>query len=349
MGEVSSAKAGCAKSLRELKNVEYSLGDTFVDGDVAMARRREKLRGGGVKTVENVHDVLGVVQTALLAQVKRGGVPLGPAEITAVMRKLWDEAQSNGSGPAAEPRESFDASQKRSEKQAGGDITEVVGTLRVEAPDENAAVPAASSGDPEGSLSSWEGFSIVLASPFLQDIQQGSEIGVTEIPGVLVLVWASLLEMLAGEENMNKCRSKCGKLVAQLESNKGKTPTELKEMVEEHEISFKTLAYLFSKIIMRFEKFEKRRDWFVRMVNEALEDYSLPDLRNGGGQDWEFGDEAFVKLFRAIMVDESSNQPNALMERVTEMVWKQHDTKGIRVATGFLKHIGADRKSSRSS
>ena len=106
----------------------------------AMARRREKLRGGSVKTVENVHDVLGVVQTALLAQVKRGGVPLGPSEINAVMRKLWDEAKAHGSGPDAEPSESYEASQKRSEKQSSGDITSVVSALRVEGGGPPAAV-----------------------------------------------------------------------------------------------------------------------------------------------------------------------------------------------------------------
>ncbi|MEC9465299.1 MAG: hypothetical protein VX834_05925 [Myxococcota bacterium] len=315
-----------------------------------MARRREKLRGGSVKTVENVHDVLGVVQTALLAQVKRGGVPLGPSEINAVMRKLWDEAKAHGSGPDAEPSESYEASQKRSEKQSSGDITSVVSALRVEGGGPPAAVSeGAPAREALAATVSWDGFSTVLASPFLDKIERGPEVGITEVPAVFVPIWERLLEMLAGEENMNKCRSKCGKLVSQVEGNKAKSPVELKRMIEDDEISFKALSYVFSKVIMRFEKFEKRRDWFVRMVNEELEEYDLPDLRGGGGQAWQFTDEAFVKLFRAIMVDEASNHPNSLMERVTELVWKQHDTKGIRVATGFLKSLGAQRKGKQGS
>ena len=305
-----------------------------------------------MKTVENVHEVLGVVQTALLAQLRRGGVPLGETEISSVMRKLWLEAKNNGKGAAADPGESFESFQARSSKQAKGDIQGVVETLNVDAPKKEpaaaAAKPAGGGVEQDGATASWQGFGIILASPFLDKIEQGKEVGVTDVPGVFVPIWETILEMLAGEENMSKCRGKCGKLVTQLEGSKWKTPSQLKDMVFDDDISFKALSYVFSKVIMRFEKFEKRKEWFVRMVNEELEEYSVPNLRGGGGSEWEFTDEAFVKLFRAIMVDEASNRPNALMDRVTELVWKQHDTKGIKVATGFLKSLGAERKSSRS-
>lgn len=57
---------------------------------------------------------------------------------------------------------------------------------------------------------------------------------------------------------------------------------------------------------MRFEKFEYRREWMVRVLNDALEDTELETLQDGD-EIWEFSEQSFTQLFRRYALDGKSN------------------------------------------
>jgi hypothetical protein len=57
---------------------------------------------------------------------------------------------------------------------------------------------------------------------------------------------------------------------------------------------------------MRFEKFEHRREWMVRMLNDALDDTELATLQDGD-EIWKFSEQSFTQLFRRYALDGKSN------------------------------------------
>ena len=124
----------------------------------------------------------------------------------------------------------------------------------------------------------------------------------------------------------------------------GLDANQLRDRVTSDAGAQKIFAYLLSKLVMRFEKFERRREWMVRMLNDELDDIALPCIE-GTEDPWEFSESAFTKIFRRYGVDESSNTQNPIMDRAYELIWKQHDAKGISVASKFLKGLDAQRKS----
>lgn len=66
------------------------------------------------------------------------------------------------------------------------------------------------------------------------------------------------------------------------------------------------MEYLLSKLEMRFEKFEYRREWMVRVLNDALEDTELETLQDGD-EIWEFSEQSFTQLVRRYALDGKSN------------------------------------------
>ena len=73
-------------------------------------------------------------------------------------------------------------------------------------------------------------------------------------------------------------------------------------------------------------------------------DIDIPTLKDTD-EDWDFSEETFTLLFRRYAVDGKSNTQSPVMDRAYELIWKQHDAKGISVAAKFLKGLGAQRKS----
>lgn len=310
------------------------------------SRKRTKLEGGAVETAKSVHDVLEIVQTAMLAQVRRGGVPLGPNEIASVIRKLWDEAEKQDHGAA--PTESFEKVQARSAQESKGDIQKTVERLRVEAKGSGEDLtPSEASAPVQAQSLGLSGFAWVLAAPFADLMTHDSEIPEDVLPWAMVPALESVMTMLCGEETIEKCRVKAEPLVAELELA-GLGGAELKSRVLADPRANKILAYLLSKLVMRFEKFERRREWMVRMLNDELEDTELPTLQ-GTGEIWEFSEQSFTQLFRRYAVDGKSNTQSPVMDRAYELIWKQHDAKGISVAAKFLKGLGAQRKTRSSN
>ena len=306
------------------------------------SRKRKKPKGGAVETVKSVHDVLEVVQTAMLAQVRRGGVPLGPNEIASVIRKLWTEAEMQDHGVG--PTESFESAKARSIQESKGDIQKTVEKLRVEA---TASAPAVSGAKPttenEKQGLNLSGFAWILVAPLAELMTDESEIGIEQLPWAIVPALETVITMLCGEETIEKCRAKSETLVAELEQA-NLNAAELKLRVLADPRAHKILAYLLSKLVMRFEKFERRREWMTRMLNDELEEVELPTLK-ATDDTWEFSEESFTQLFRSYAVDVKTNTQSPVMDRAYELIWKQHDAKGISVAAKFLKGLGAQRKS----
>ena len=306
------------------------------------SRKRTKLEGGAVETVKSVHDVLEVVQTAMLAQVRRGGAPLGPNEIAAVIRKLWVEAEKGDHGLA--PEQSFDASKARSLQDSKGDIQQTVAKLRVEATGGSSQTEVSSQAVvPSSAGLPLTGLSWILVAPFADLMSGESEISPDNLPWSMVPAFEAVMTMLCGEETLEKCRVKAEPMCEELEQS-GLDAGQLRERVASDARANKIFAYLLSKLVMRFEKFERRREWMVRTLNDELDDAELP-LIQGTENEWEFSESCFNKVFRRYAVEEASNTQNAIMDRAYELIWKQHDAKGISVAAKFLKGLEAQRKS----
>jgi hypothetical protein len=186
------------------------------------------------------------------------------------------------------------------------------------------------------------GFTQLLIAPFAEVIVEDPEIPREAIPRVMVNAYESAIDMLCGEETVFMCRGRCTALTGELEAE-SYTPSGLRTKVLKDASGFKVLTYLFSKLVMRFEDFEKRRDWMIKFVNEQLDEVEGPRPRvSRRDEQWKFGEDAFNRLFRAIFVDPATDTQNELMEKVYELVWNQHDAKGVKVATQFMRALGAD-------
>ena len=93
---------------------------------------------------------------------------------------------------------------------------------------------------------------------------------------------------------------------------------------------------------MKFDDFDNRRDWMIRFINEKVREADeIPTLARRD-ETWTFGEDSFNKLFRAILVNPDTDTQNELMEKVYEIVWNTHDAKGVKVATQFMRALGAD-------
>lgn len=197
-----------------------------------------------------------------------------------------------------------------------------------------------SSSAPQGAAAS-PGFTQLLIAPFADVIDDAVEVSREAIPRVMVPAFEAAIDMLCGEETVYKCRGRCKSLTAHLQSE-NYTPSGLKNKVVHDTTGFKVLTYLFSKVIMKFDDFENRRDWMIRFINDQLHEVEgIPTLSRRDDA-WTFGEDSFNKLFRAILVDPATDTQNELMEKVYEIVWNSHDTKGVKVATQFMRALGAD-------
>lgn len=187
------------------------------------------------------------------------------------------------------------------------------------------------------------GFTQILIAPFCQVIVDDAEISREAVPRAIVPGYEAAMDMLCGEETVFKCRGRCQSLASHIETQKF-TPAGLYDKVMGDTSGFKVLAYLLSKVVMRFEDFDERREWMIRFVNEKLaeeDEHNLPRLSRRD-EPWKFGEDSFNKLFRAIVVDPKTDTQNLLMEKVYEIVWNSHDAKGVKVATQFMRALGAD-------
>ena len=197
-----------------------------------------------------------------------------------------------------------------------------------------------SSSAPQGAPAS-PGFTQLLIAPFADVIDDAVEVPREAIPRVMVPAYEAAIDMLCGEETVYKCRGRCKSLTAHLQSQ-SYTASGLKEKVVHDTTGFKVLSYLFSKVVMKFDDFESRRDWMIRFVNEKVrEEDEIPALARRD-ETWTFGEDSFIKLFRTILVDPATDTQNELMEKVYEIVWNTHDAKGVKVATQFMRALGAD-------
>lgn len=186
------------------------------------------------------------------------------------------------------------------------------------------------------------GFTQLLIAPFANVIVEDPEIPREAIPRVMVDAYEAAIDMLCGEETVYMCRGRCTALITDLEGQ-SYTPLGLRTKVLKDASGFKVLTYLFSKLIMRFDDFEKRRDWMIKFINDQLDEKEGPRPRvSRRDETWRFGEDAFIRLFRTIFVNPDTDTQNELMEKVYEIVWNQHDTKGVRVATNFMRELGAD-------
>ena len=186
------------------------------------------------------------------------------------------------------------------------------------------------------------GFTQLLIAPFAEIIVEDTEIPREAIPKVMISAYESAIDMLCGEETVYMCRGRCTKLTQELEAQ-SYTPSGLRNKVLKDTSGFKVLTYLFSKLVMRFEDFEKRRDWMIKFINDQLDEIDGPRPRlSRRDESWKFGEDAFNRLFRTIFVDTATDTQSDVMEKVYEIVWKQHDTKGVRTATQFMRALGAD-------
>lgn len=185
------------------------------------------------------------------------------------------------------------------------------------------------------------GFTKLLIAPFADVIDDSVEVSREAIPRGMIPAFEKAVDMLCGEETVFKCRGRCKALASHLESE-DYTPTGLKDKVVHDTAGFKVLTYLLSKIVMKFDDFEARREWMIRFINEQLHEVNdLPTLSRREDK-WTFGEDSFNKLFRAILVNPDNDSQNELMEKVYEIVWNSHDAKGVKVATAFMRGLGAD-------
>lgn len=193
---------------------------------------------------------------------------------------------------------------------------------------------------PQGAPPS-EGFTKLLIAPFADVIEDSVEVSREAIPRGMVPAFEKAVDMLCGEETVFKCRGRCKSLTSHLQSQDF-TATGLKDKVVHDTTGFKVLTYLLSKMVMKFEDFEERRGWMIRFINDELHEVDdLPTLSRRDDK-WTFGEDSFNKLFRAILVDPDTDTQNELMEKVYEIVWNSHDAKGVKVATAFMRALGAD-------
>ena len=197
-----------------------------------------------------------------------------------------------------------------------------------------------SSSAPTGAPKS-TGFTQLLISPFADVIDDAVEVPREAVPRIMVPAFEAAIDMLCGEETVYRCRGRCKSLTAHLQSQQY-TASGLKAKVVQDTTGFKVLTYLFSKVVMKFDDFENRRDWMIRFINEQLrEEDDIPTISRRDDT-WKFGEESFITLFRAILVNPDTDTQNDLMEKVYEIVWNSHDAKGVRVATQFMRALGAD-------
>ena len=119
------------------------------------------------------------------------------------------------------------------------------------------------------------------------------------------------------------------------------TASGLKEKVIHDTTGFKVHTYLFSKVVMKFEDFENRRDWMIRFVNEQLrEAVDIPTLSRR-----DVLGHLVIRSLNCFALSwwTATDTQNELMEKVYEIVWNSHDTKGVKVATQFMRALGADQ------
>ena len=118
-----------------------------------------------------------------------------------------------------------------------------------------------SSSAPQGAPAS-PGFTQLLIAPFADVIDDGVEVSREAIPRAMIPAFEAAIDMLCGEETVYKCRGRCKSLTAHLQSQQY-TPSGLKDKVVQDTTGFKVLTYIFSKVVMKFEDFENRRDWMM--------------------------------------------------------------------------------------
>ena len=291
-----------------------------------------------VKTVKSSRDVVGVVQTLLVGHARKAGKDLSESDIAQLLGDLWLDLEI-----ARTPADDHEARQKRraafqakSDDEASGNLDKVKNRLFLKA----AAKPK-HAGDKDSDLG-WDPFTRIITAPYLHLLADkrgnGIENGLFSrriVPGIL-----NATRLLVGDEMIEECRLRCNETLNRLQETALDLDTDsFWRKVYTDRASKAVRAEIFSKLVMRFSKYKRRKTWFLRVLNGELA-LTQESASSDEDYDWQFHEGHFVKLLVAAFT--TSKNPREYKPSIPATIQRDYGPEGLATSSEVLRKVHED-------
>ena len=294
------------------------------------ANEREAMQG----TLEAVHALL-------LYRIRMTGQSVSAKDISEIFGNLWMKIESTFvevDEDALEERWTFavervyDAAQNNPGSLVRGLLKE-----RVSAPEEIVLEE-----DHNKDLS-WDPYLRIILAPLLEKLDPGDGSGILLgkwprrlVPGVI-----NAIRLLVGDELIEDMSIRANDVMASLQTSALDLDTEIFwEKVTSHRDAASIRTQVFARLLTKFQHYEKRRDWFIRILNGelAMTSDEAPSVLSAN---WRVSEETFVDILTRLLA--LNENESALPHHLREILILDSGTQGVTIGEDFIYNLSRDR------
>ena len=294
------------------------------------ANEREAMQG----TLEAVH-------AQLLYRIRMTGQPMSARDISEIFGNLWMKIESTFVEIEEDDLEEkwtfavervYDAAQNNP-----GSLVRSLLKERVSAPEEIVLEE-----DHNKDLS-WDPYLRIILAPIttILDPGDGSGILLGKWPRRLVPGIVNAIRLLVGDELIEDLSIRANDVMASLQTSALDLDTEVFwEKVTSHRDAAGIRTQVFARLITKFQHYEKRRDWFIRILNGelAMTSDEAPSIL---ASNWRVGEKTFVDIMTRLLA--LTDADGTLPDNFREILILDSGTQGVTIGEDFIYNLARDR------
>ena len=284
---------------------------------------------------------LEAVHAQLLYRIRMTGQSLSARDISDIFGNLWMKIESTFIDIDEDAlEEGWTFAVERVYEAAQNNPGSLVRSLlreRVASPEE--VVPEE---DHDKDLS-WDPYLRIILSPIsdLLDPGDGSGILLGKWPRRIVPGVINAIRLLVGDELIEDMSIRANDIMASLQTSALDLDTEaFWQKVTKHRDADSIRLQIFARLITKFQHYEKRRDWFLRILNSelAMTSDEAPSILSAN---WRVGEQSFVEVMTRFLV--LHEDPSTLPHQLREILILDSGTQGVTIGEDFIYNLARDR------
>lgn len=190
---------------------------------------------------------------------------------------------------------------------------------------------------------SWDPYLRIILAPLIDTLDPGDGSGILlgKWPRRIVPGIVNAIRLLVGDELIEDMSIRANDIMASLQTSALDLDTEIFwQKVTSHRDADGIRVQIFARLITKFQHYERRRDWFIRILNSELATTSdeAPSVLSAN---WRVTERTFVDLMtRVLAISEDTIE---LPHQLREVLILDSGTQGVQIGEDFIYNLSRDR------
>ena len=190
---------------------------------------------------------------------------------------------------------------------------------------------------------SWDPYLRIILAPLIDTLDPGDGSGILlgKWPRRIVPGIVNAIRLLVGDELIEDMSIRANDIMASLQTSALDLDTEIFwQKVTSHRDADGIRVQIFARLITKFQHYERRRDWFIRILNSELATTSdeAPSVLSAN---WRVTERTFVDLMtRVLAISEDTSE---LPHQLREILILDSGTQGVQIGEDFIYNLSRDR------